>query len=37
MTKFKKVLNIIVKYGGWVVAAATWLLNHLPQADPTLP
>jgi len=32
MEKFKKILGCIVKYGGWVVAAATYLLTHLDQA-----
>ena len=29
MEKLKKILAAIVKYGGWVVAAATYLLQHL--------
>jgi len=32
MEKLKKILNAIVKYGGWVVAAATYLLTHLGNA-----
>lgn len=27
MSKLKKILQAIVKYGGWVVAAAQYLLN----------
>jgi hypothetical protein len=29
MEKLKKILAAIAKYGGWVVAAATYLLQHL--------
>ena len=29
MEKIKKILAAVVKYGGWVVAAATYLLNAL--------
>jgi len=29
MSKLKKILQAIAKYGGWVVAAATYLLQHL--------
>ena len=29
MQQFKKILGLIVKYGGWVVAAATYLLTQL--------
>jgi len=29
MEKFKKILAAIAKFGGWVVAAATYLLQHL--------
>jgi len=33
MEKLKKILGLIVKYGGWVVAAATYLLTHLGSAN----
>lgn len=29
MQTLKKILALIAKYGGWVVAAATYLLQHL--------
>jgi hypothetical protein len=29
MEKLKKILNAVIKYGGWVVAAATYLLQAL--------
>jgi hypothetical protein len=29
MEKIKKILAAIVKYGGWVVAAATYLISAL--------
>jgi len=29
MSTFKKILAAIVKYGGWAVAAATYILQHL--------
>lgn len=32
MEKLKKILGLLVKYGGWVVAAATYLLSHLGSA-----
>lgn len=32
MEKLKKILGIVVKWGGWIVAAATYILTHLPNA-----
>jgi hypothetical protein len=32
MEKIKKILALVVKYGGWVVAAATYILTHLNGA-----
>ncbi len=32
MDKIKKILGLIVKWGGWVVAAATYVLTHLNNA-----
>jgi len=30
--KVKKVLIEVVKYGGWVLAGAQWLIQHLPTS-----
>jgi len=29
MEKLKKILNLVIKWGGWVVAAATYLINAI--------
>jgi hypothetical protein len=31
MEKVKKILVAVVKYGGWIVAVAQFLINNLPN------
>lgn len=30
-SKFKKILIEVVKWGGYVIAAAQYIINHLPS------